>query len=68
MGFAGGASGEESACQSRGHKKNGVGSLVQEDPLEKGTPAFLPGESYGQRSLVGYIHSDAKSLDTTETT
>ena len=28
-----------------------------EDPLEKGmttTPGFLPGESHGQRSLVGY--------------
>ena len=31
--------------------------LSQEDPLEKGvasTPVFLPGESHGQRSLVGY--------------
>ena len=29
----------------------------QEDPLEKGmatTPVFLPGKSYGQRSLAGY--------------
>ena len=29
-----------------------------EDPLEKdvaSTPVFLPGESHGQRSLVGYI-------------
>ena len=29
----------------------------QEDPLEKkwqATPVFLPGESYGQRSLEGY--------------
>jgi len=28
-----------------------------EDPLEEGlapTPVFLPGESHGQRSLVGY--------------
>ena len=34
-----------------------VQSLVQEDPLEKEmatTPVFLPGESHGQRSLVGY--------------
>ena len=31
--------------------------LGQEDPLEEGkqpTPVFLPGESYGQRSLEGY--------------
>ena len=33
-----------------------VGSLGWEDPLEEGvaTPVFLPGESHGQKSLVGY--------------
>ena len=34
-----------------------VQSLDRKDPLEKGmatTPVFLPGESHGQRSLVGY--------------
>ena len=34
-----------------------VQSLGQEDPLEKGMatiPIFLPGESHGQNSLVGY--------------
>ena len=34
-----------------------VRSLGQEDPLEEGmatTPVFLPGESHGQRCLVGY--------------
>ena len=35
-----------------------VQSLGQEDPLEKEmathTPVFLPGESHGQKSLVGY--------------
>ena len=34
-----------------------VQSLGGEDPLEKGmatTPAFLPGEFHGQRSLAGY--------------
>ena len=34
-----------------------VSSLGEEDPLEKGmlpTPVFFPGESHGQRSLVGY--------------
>ena len=25
------------------------------------TPVFLPGESHGQRSLVGYVHSVAQS-------
>ena len=27
---------------------------------------FLPGESHGQRSLVGYSPQDLKELDTTE--
>ena len=32
-----------------------VRSLGREDPLEKEpTPAFSPGKSHGQRSLVGY--------------
>ena len=33
-----------------------VHSLGQEDPLEKGmaTPAILPGESHGERSLADY--------------
>ena len=34
-----------------------VQSLDWEDPLEEGmatTPVFLPGESHGQRSLVGH--------------
>ena len=30
------------------------------------TPVFLPGESHGQRSLVGYSLWDRKKLDTTE--
>ena len=30
------------------------------------TPVFLPGESHGQRSLVGYSPRGCKELDTTE--
>ena len=30
------------------------------------TPVFLPGESHGRRSLVGYSPWDGKELDTTE--
>ena len=40
-----------------------------EDPLEKKmqpTPVFLPGESHGQRSLVGRSPWGGKELDTTE--
>ena len=43
--------------------------LGQEDPLEKEmapTPGFLPGESHGQRSLVGYSPWSCKEEDMTE--
>ena len=56
MGFSGGASGKEHACQCRRHEM-WVPSLGQEDPLERAwqpIPVFLSGESHGQRSLVGY--------------
>ena len=46
-----------------------VQPLVQEDPLEKEmqpTPAFLPGESHGWRSLEGYSPWGHKESDTTE--
>ena len=47
-----------------------VGSLSREDPLEKmecqSTPVFLPGESHGQKSLVGYSPWGRTELDTTE--
>ena len=32
------------------------------------TPVFLPGESYGQRSLVGYSPWGCKESDTTDVT
>ena len=37
-------------------QETGVQSLGREDPLEDRlrTPTFLPEESHGQRSLVGY--------------
>ena len=47
-----------------------VRSLGWEDPLEEDmqpTPVFLPGESHGQRSLVGYSSWGRKELDTTDT-
>ena len=46
-----------------------VGFLGWEDPLEEGMAAhsvFLPGESHGHRSLVGYSPFGHKKLDTTE--
>ena len=44
-------------------------SLGWEDPWEKGMTThsvFLPGESHGQRSLMGYSPWGHKQLDTTE--
>ena len=46
-----------------------VQSLGWKDPLEKGMitySVFLPGESHGQRSLMGYSPWGHKELDTTE--
>ena len=46
-----------------------VRSLGWEDPLEKGMAThsiFLPGESHGQRFLVGYSPWGRKGLDTSE--
>ena len=49
----------------------GVQSVGWEDPLEEGmatAPVFLPGESHGQRSLVGYDPQGHKESDRTEAT
>ena len=49
--------------------KTWVWSLGWEDPLEEGmqsSPVFLPEESHGQRSLVGYHPWGHKELDMTE--
>ena len=46
-----------------------VQSLGQADPLEKKwqpTPVFLPGESHGQRSLVGYSPWGCRESSTTK--
>ena len=51
-------------------QEKGVGSLGQEDPLEKEmtTPVFLPGEFHGQRNLAGYSPWGCKESDSTEAT
>ena len=46
-----------------------VQSLGWEEPWRREwqpTPVFLPGESHGQRSLVGYSPWGRKELDMTE--
>ena len=52
-----------------GMRETWVRSLGREDPLEKEMAThsvFLPGESHGQRSLVGYSPWGHKESDTTK--
>ena len=56
MGFPGG-SGVKNLPAVQETQETQVRSLGQKDPLEEGIathPVFLPGESQGQKSLVGY--------------
>ena len=66
-----GASGKEPSCQCRRYKRPGLSPWVGEIPWSRKwqpTPVFLPGESHGQRSLVGYTPWGHKELGTTEAT
>ena len=56
-GFPGGAGGKEPACQCRRCKRHRFDPWIGKIPWRRKwqpTPVFLPGESHGQRSLVGY--------------
>ena len=67
--FPGGAHGEESASQSRRHKRCGSDSRVGKIPWKRkwqSTPVLLSGNFHGQRSLAGYSPRGCKELDTTE--
>ena len=70
-GFPGGASGKEPACQCRRHRRPGFDAWVRKIPWRRvwqPTPVFLPGESQGHRSLVGYSPQGCKESDMTEVT
>ena len=70
-GFPGGTSGKEPACHCRRLKRCGFCAWVGKIPWRRArqpTPVFLPGESHGQKSLVGYSPQGRKELDTTEAT
>ena len=57
-----------SAVKNPPTKQEIQGTLGQEDTLDEGMAShsvFLPGESHGQRSLVGYSPWDHKESDTT---
>jgi len=62
-------SAEEPACQCRRPKRCGFDLWVGKIPWRRAwqsIPVFLPGESHGQRSLVGYSPWGRKELDMTE--
>ena len=57
MGFPGGTSGKDPACQWRSPKRHGFDPWVKKVAWKRDwhpTPVSLPRESHGQRSLVGY--------------
>ena len=66
-GLPSGASGKEPACQCRRHGfYPWVGKISWRRRAWRPTPVVLPGESHGQRSLVGYSPKCCKELDLTE--
>ena len=69
VGFPGGTGGKEHTCQCRRWKRRGFDPWVGKIPWRRAwqpTLVFLPGESHGQRSLVGYSPWGPTELDTTE--
>ena len=65
-GFPGCASGKEPTCLCRKHKRRRFDPRVKKIPWRRArppTPVFLPGESHGQRSLVGYSPQSHKESD-----
>ena len=66
-----GTSDIEPACQCRRCKRCRFHPWVGKIPWRRAwqpTPVFLPGESHGQRSLVGYSPQSRKESDTTKAT
>ena len=64
-------SGKEPACQCRRRKRHRFNPWVRKIHWRRAwqpTPVFFPGESHGQRSLVGYSLWDRKESDLTEAT
>ena len=62
-------SSKESACQCRRQRRRGFDPWVRKISQKRKwqlTPVFLPEESHGQRSLVGYSPWSHKESDTTE--
>ena len=71
MGFPGGARGKEPACQYWIRERHRFNPWVGKMPWRRAwqpTPVFLPGESCGQKSLVGYSLWGHKESERTEIT
>ena len=69
MGFPGSSDGKESACQYRKCRRHGFNPWRRKIPWRRGqlpSPVFLPGEFYGQRSLVCYSPWGCKESNMTE--
>ena len=67
MGFPGGSDSKESACNMGPGFDPWVGKISWRSAGQS-TPAFLPGESHGQRSLAGYSPWGSIESDMTEVT
>ena len=71
LGFPSGATGTESVCQGRKHKRHGFDSWVEKILWRRAwqpTPVFLAGDSRGQRILAGYGSYGCRESDMTEAT
>ena len=69
LAFPGSANGKEPACHSRRCKRRRFDHWVRKILWRRAwqpTPIFLPEDSHGQRSLVGYSPRGCKESDTTE--
>ena len=69
--FPSGASSKELACQCRRCNRHRFDPWVGKIPWRRKwqrAPVFLPGESHGQRSLVGYSPQGRPESDTTDAT
>lgn len=65
MGFPGVSDAKELACQCKRHKRRGFDPWIRNIRWRRAWPptkVFLPGESYGQRSLVGHKDSDTTKV------
>ena len=69
IGFGWWLSSKGSSCQCRRHRRYEFDPWIRKTPWRRkwhSTPGFLPGESHGQRSLVGYSPWGHQESDTTE--